>query len=282
MQAYLLRRVKLGRGSCNGIMQFSKKGIQRFRNDGKKYGKPPTDPNLMVFRWGCTSVIPQKNVVNKTEAIHLVSDKTAFREKLNTAKLCPKTWFSFNEWVTDGEQLPIIVRPRVHAQGKQLYVCRSLAEVRRAFECCPGGYGNLLINKTEEFRVFVCQGRAVWVAQKTPANPDEVAWNVARGGRFDNVTWDKWPLKAIKTSIQAMELSGLDFGGVDIMLDKEGGCYVLEINAAPSQTSPYRQECVAKAFDYILDHGKDKIPLVEAKGDYKKFIHPAICERALM
>ena len=58
--------------------------------------------------------------------------------------------------------------------------------------------------------------------------------------------------------------------------------YVLEINSAPSQTSPYRQECTAKAFDYVIEYGKKRIPLIEEKGGYLKFIHPAICDKALL
>jgi len=126
----------------------------------------------------------------------------------------------------------------------------------------------------------VVSGRAVCVARKHPGNPNQVAWNVFQGGRFENVRWDEWPLKAVKNSIAAFNLSGLDFGGVDVMVDREGETYILEINAAPSLTSPYRQECFAKAFDYILEHGKQTIPLQAAKGGYTKFIHPAINQNA--
>ena len=59
-------------------------------------------------------------------------------------------------------------------------------------------------------------------------------------------------------------------------------CYILEINSAPSLTSPYRQECMAKGFDWIVEHGKDHIPLVEERGGYRKFIHPAVCDKAVL
>jgi hypothetical protein len=77
-------------------------------------------------------------------------------------------------------------------------------------------------------------------------------------------------------------LSGLDFGGVDVMVDRAGNCYVLEINSAPSQTSPYRQECTAKAFDYVVLNGKDNIPVVEQRGGWKKFAHPALSDEVLI
>ena len=60
------------------------------------------------------------------------------------------------------------------------------------------------------------------------------------------------------------------------MVDAENNWYILEINSAPSQTSPYRQECVAKVFDYIIENGKDTIPLVSRPGGYLQFIHPVL------
>ena len=67
-----------------------------------------------------------------------------------------------------------------------------------------------------------------------------------------------------------------------MMVDAEGEAYVLEINSAPSQTSPYRQEATAKAFDYIVNYGKDALPVTEDKGGWRKFIHPAISNEAII
>jgi glutathione synthase/RimK-type ligase-like ATP-grasp enzyme len=175
------------------------------------------------------------------------------------------------------------MRPQRHAQGRRLFVCRTYGELQDAHARLGRPehyYISKLINKVAEYRVFVVSGRAVAVAKKTPGNPQDVAWNVARGGRFDNVDWGDWPLKAVKTSIEAFNLSALDFGGVDVMVDGDGNCYVLEINSAPSLTSPYRQECMAKGLHYALTRGKERIPLVEARGGYRKFIHPAVCADA--
>ena len=162
-----------------------------------------------------------------------------------------------------------------------MFACNTIDEVAAAVgRCGDNPYISKFIPKVAEYRVFCGQGRAICVARKTPANPNDVAWNVAKGGRFDNVRWDDWPLKAVKVSLQAFALSGLDFGGVDIMVDKQGECYVLEINAAPSLTSEYRQKCFARFFDYVITNGKETIPLVKEKGGYSKFIHPAIAENA--
>lgn len=280
MTTVILRRRKLGRTSCREINKFSKNDIEVVRND-KLYPKLNNVKINYLFRWGCTSSIYHGDidvVVNKASAIHLVNDKTTFRDLMDDQNLCPKTWFDIDDTEIT---YPCVVRPKIHHQGRKLFLCWDKGDLVAARSICGEGYYiSEYIDKVAEYRVFVVQGRCVCVAKKTPANKDIVAWNVAQGGKFDNVRWSDWPLKAVKKSIQAFNLSGLDFGGVDVMVDKDGECYVLEINSAPSLTSPYRQECFAKAFDYIIENGVKHFPSIDElpKGGYTKFIHPAIKE----
>lgn len=286
MNTIILRRRKLGKTSTEAIKAFSKQNINVIRND-----KPiPTNVDF-VIRWGCTSNVETNNVLNTAKAIHSITNKIEFRRLLenHTVKYAPKTWFSINDWLKEATSYPtIIVRPEQHAQGRHLLKFtleqynNGSQELNNFIAKHPSYYISEYINKIAEYRVFIVQGRAVWVAQKTPSNPEAIAWNVAQGGRFDNVRWNDWPLKTVKTAIAAFNLTELDFGGVDLMVDKNNNVYVLEINSAPSQTSPYRQECTAKAFDYVIEYGKKRIPLIEEKGGYLKFIHPAICDKALL
>jgi len=290
MTVAMLRRRKLGRTSCKEITAFSNKIDLVVRNDQPM----PADVDL-VIRWGTTSNVPARNVVNTAEAIHRVGDKAGFRSLLmetwgdqgapRKGPLCPKTYLEGD--VPQEELLlfhdKIVVRPRVHAQGKHVYLCNNVAELNAAIQRCgEGWYASEYIPKVAEYRVTFVQGRVCWIAKKTPGNPQDVAWNVARGGRFDNVRWDEWPLKAVRISYEAFMLSGLDFGAVDVMVDAEGNAYVLEINSAPSQTSPYRQECMAKCFDYLIEHGKQTIGITENLGGWKKFIHPALSDEAIL
>jgi hypothetical protein len=292
MVSYILRRRKLGRTSAREIARGSSQGIVVYRNDGRKYNHvtnkyeriPGGLPHQVdyVFRWGCTSVVNGNGqVVNKSAAISAVGDKRAFRKMTADAGLAPKTWLSVNE---EGIVYPVVLRRSTHAQGRNLHVCNNIQELRSAAARYGEGnyYISALIQKVSEYRVAVVSGRVCWVAKKTPSNPNAVAWNVAQGGRFDNVPWSDWPLKAVKVAIQAFKMTELDFGGVDVMLDAQGNVFVLEINSAPSQTSPYRQSCFTKCFDYIVQFGKDHIPLTEEPGGWKKFIHPALSNEAIL
>lgn len=285
--ATIVRRRKLGMSSAKGIVDASQQGIQWCRHD-----KGVPNDNVYI-RWGCTAMLPnpQATVLNKSAAISEVNDKLAFRRKLNDHALCPKTWFSTHEYCEANHAYgynarirPVVIRPPKHAQGRNLVVCRSVGEVtdtcakyRRLF---GGYYISKLIEKVEEIRVFVVQGRAVAVAKKTPANPNEVAWNVAKGGRFDNLKWDEWNVNAVDTAIKAFNLSRLDFGGVDVMIDVNGNATVLEINSAPSLTSPYRQQCMAKALDYMIANGNERLRYVDKPKKYRHVIHPCITDKA--
>ena len=275
--ATIIRRRKLGMSSVKNISKFSKTGIKWVRSD-----RPLPDDDVYI-RWGCTVNLPEGvRVINTAASIHQVANKKSFRRALNDAKLCPPTWFNHYEVPMAELEKGVVVRRAAHAQGRDIWLLTDHDELANLCNRLGSYYISSYVDKQEEYRVFVMQGRAVCVARKTPGNPDALAWNVAKGGRFDNVRWDDWPLKAVRVSIEAFNLSELDFGGVDVMIDGDGECTILEINSAPSLTSPYRQECMAKGLDYLLTEGKGRLPLVKARGGYLKFIHPAINNKALM
>jgi glutathione synthase/RimK-type ligase-like ATP-grasp enzyme len=267
---YLLNRRGLGRISCQLIASHSTTGIRVHRNDR-------TAPEGgIVFRWGTTSNVRNaEKIVNKPDAIHLGSAKAAFRAKLQAAELCPKTWFT-----REGITFPCIVRPAVHSQGRNLFVCRTENELISAINLCgTGWYATTLVDKSSEYRVYVAQGRVIGVGRKRPANENSIAWNMAQGGSCKNVRFDEWPLRVVKCGLEALKISGLDFAGVDVIVDREEKAYVLEINSAPTLAN-YRAQGFAKVFDYMVEHGVEAIPLVERLGGWRKFIHPALSQEA--
>lgn len=271
---YIIRRRRLGKTSTKNISALSKYDIPVILNDTDEQ----PDGHEICIRWGCTSNIKAPRTVNSAKAIHRVNNKKDFRLYLQAEGVSvPRTYSNLHDVQAYGIP-PFIVRPRHHAQGRQLWVCNTYRETVKATQRAgEGWYASEIVNKTHEYRIFVMQGMVVCVAEKTPGNPDDIAWNVAKGGRFDNVRWDKWPIKACKLAIQAFDLSRLDFSGVDIMLDKEGA-YVVELNSAPSLTSPYRQACMASGLDFKLDHMDEKLKVGHGDG-WRDVIHPAIHKR---
>jgi glutathione synthase/RimK-type ligase-like ATP-grasp enzyme len=275
-----LRRRGLGRTSCNEMARMIREmggQAQVVRNDN--YQSIPHEG--MVVRWGCTTNIyrPNVTVINDSSSIHLCNDKVESRMLLQDNGVpTPKTWGSFDEWINDVVGygcFPVVVRPTSHSRGRNLLHTNHSSEVEQFLIRHGGGYISEYIPKVREVRVFVANGRAVWVAEKTPGNPDDVAWNVDQGGRFDNVKWSEWPMPAVSAAVAASNVIGTDFAGVDVMLDADNNPYVLELNSAPSQTSPYRQLCSAKAFKWMHDHREETLPVV-TEGGWKEYIHPAI------
>lgn len=269
MNTYILRRKGLGKTSTEAIQSLSTTGIKVFRNDQEL----PQDADMCI-RWGCTSNVPSTTILNKADAIHRVADKAGFRKLLREHQtfddpLIPRTWLA-GETVPSG--VPIIVRPHWHAQGKHI----QFSELHPDFIVEPTCYASKYIPKVAEYRVFIVSGRVVCVASKSVPDPTQIAWNVAQGGKFENVKWGHWPLDAIRRSLLAFNLSGLDFGGVDVIVDASGVSYILEINSACSLTSPYRQSCFTKAFDYIVTHGKEHFPMPINFNHWQSVIHPAI------
>lgn len=296
MSAVLLRRRKLGRTSCREISNFINQlgGSAKVARSWKPLEFHPlsleaTKPEWLV-RWGFTGVVGVRDerTLNTSQSIHWCSDKRTGRLDMQAADVpVPKTWSDYNDLLDEETFLgKVVVRPVRHAQGRNLFVfsveslAGSDALVAKCESMGEGGYYiSQLIDKVAEFRVFVVQNRVAWVAQKTPGNPQDVAWNVAQGGRFDNVRWSDWNTKVLDAALKAAKVSGTDFCGVDVMVDAEGNPYVLEVNSAPSQTSPYRQQCVAKTFHYIFSTGS-KSPFEDVNWNprrtWKSYIHPAV------
>lgn len=307
MPALLLRRRKLGRGSCHGIRRNSDNVVLVCRNDVRERRARRNHPGEIqgypsnidtIIRWGCTAPVPDRfNIIQSADSIRQVNNKAAFRMALNNANpdLIPRTWLTVHDWLSsDNAPLSVILRPDHHAQGRHLLHLQftSTAEARHDQRLAnfirrhPNYYISQFIQKVAEYRVFVVQGRVACVAQKTPGNPQDVAWNVARGGRFDHVRWNDWPLQVVRKAVEAFNVSSLDFGGVDVMVGPSNTSYIIEINSAPSLPlksdgdPTHRQECMAKCIDWMLSNGRERIPLIQGRGGYTKFIHPAICEEA--
>jgi hypothetical protein len=105
---------------------------------------------------------------------------------------------------------------------------------------------SMYIFKVREFRVHATREKAFasHMKIKDPKNPDQPkTWKVrsyANGFIFQRNNIPMSP-KRDALAIQSIATLGLDFGAVDIIEDKQGKFYVLEVNTAPGiegQTTP--------------------------------------------
>src|SRR5690606_16160904 len=127
------------------------------------------------------------------------------------------------------DDYPAVVRPNSHLGGRNLILVNNRTELVNAIrQIGSSGYISKYIPKIEEYRVFVANGRVAYVIKKIVDNPNAVAWNVAQGGRFENVRFGSWNLKVVKHAVDAFNLTDLDFGAVDVIVDASNNVYVLE------------------------------------------------------
>ena len=218
-----------------------------------------------LIRWGSRWIGEANLTINTAQAVALARDKHESRIKLEG--VCPPTWFTRDEI-----KVPCVIRPRRHHAAVNFHTCLHNMDIRGAIKACgKGWYASKLIEKSREFRVFILQGHIVAVSERFPANPGDVAWNLAVGGKLINCEKKLWPKSAIIASIGAMKDIGLDWGAVDVALDNEGKPLVFEVNTAPGLRNPYTISRIAKAFKGIVPG------LEPAKGTtWKKLIHPSL------
>lgn len=281
-KSFLFLRIKgYGKASCQGI-------ADKMESQARVALSSPqmaVDEDYVV-RWGCTATVPQIAsegvcVLNRPNAIREVSDKALFRKKLSDAGLAPRCWLYFEDFMYETGDLPVVVRPRKHKQGKDLHFCRTLLEVADACSLYTTYYISEYVPKVSEYRVLVVSGRVIFMYEKVPDDPSAIAWNHAQGSTSENTKWSLWPKEVYQNAVQAFSLSGLDFGAVDVVVDSTGRAYCLEINTAPETTSEYRQGCFAKAFDYIAKTGSDNDRIELGPDDtWKSYIHPCMTELA--
>lgn len=312
MTIHILRRAKLGAGSAKGLSQvFTQHGEETcIHCTGSRSIVEPEEASSrtcgdMVIRWGMTGNIPPElrgiPLMNTPTAIHQVNDKMSFAKTVaqNINSQLPVITSEDSGTIADlSEEMKRltsstsrwILRSKVHAQGRRLFKTNSnrlawlLKKYRRSVE--SGWYARPYVAKQAEYRVYVVCGRVAAVAQKTPGNPNKIAWNVARGGMFRNLRWDSWPLDVCQVAVDCFNVSDLHFGGVDVMVEEGTGTpYFIEINSAPSLPlsesgrHTYRHQSMAKAFMYHQVNGLDRLELDSENQGWRHYIHPGVWSR---
>lgn len=208
--------------------------------------------------------------INTQAALDLVRDKVACRKALGD--LAPRSYFSYP---LISPTFPLIVRPKRHHGGRKLFFCNIDLEVRRAIrKCRQGWYASDYVKKSEEYRVFILQGYIVCVSQRFPADENQIAWNLAAGGRLVNVRRNDWPIKACLAALKAAAKLSLDWAVVDVCVDQADQPFVFEANTAPGLRNKYTIGQIAKAFASIS--GPTELPVFSETDTWKKLLHPSL------
>lgn len=254
---------------CERVVRAGDGGITAVRDTAA-----PTYSDVLI-RWGSRAANHTGElVINTPTAVTIAKNKLRSRRILET--LAPTTWAHLDRaWIT----YPCVVRPKTHHAGKKFFVCRNERELRAATTTCgKGWYAAELIEKESEYRVFVLHGYVVCVSQRFPANADDVAWNLARGGRLINLRYGDWPVEVLRTTITATKRLGLDWAAMDVCRATDGRTVVFEANTAPGLRNPHTLRQIAKAFESTA--GRQVFTLQqEGARTWKDLLHPALATR---
>lgn len=304
MAILFLRRRKLGLGSLRGMVAYlneldNPRALPSRGYNGEEasfvlnedYNPQNYNPDEdLLIRWGCTSNVnwTLRNTLNPSPAIHYMSNKLQQRMDMQDAGVSvPQTVTSIAH--LPHMNYPVVIRPRTHAQGRNLYVANSSTEainiIGRQKSLFDGWYASEYIPKTNEYRVYIVHNRVVMMAEKIPENVRDIAWNHALGSTFQNVRWGDWNLEVIRTALHGfriLEENGADFTGIDVMYNNnDGRAYIIEANSAPSLplnndgSASYRQRCMAKVFRYY-NETREKFPRINRVNEWRDAIHPGV------
>ena len=254
---------------CRWVAEASKKGKIQILRDTQVTGPI----NGTVIRWDSTKAVQADKELNRAEAVKLSRNKRDSRLKM--VGLAPTTWTS---WLRERKEYtyPCIVRARRHHAAQKFYVCNNLKEVEKALSRCgyQKWYISPLISKKLEYRVFVFQGRVVKVVRRWHDDPNQVAWNIANGGKSVRVVRESWPLGVCYAAIKAGDRIGLDWYAADVILDQNDHPYVLELNTAPGLGVDKTMKRMARVFVWASENGSPKA--VEKFVSWKDLIHPRL------
>lgn len=92
------------------------------------------------------------------------------------------------------------------------------------------------LENDEEFRLLVLKDRVAVAERKIRTNPNEFRSNVALGAREEFVDIAKIPQAMKDIAVKGAQTLKIQTAGVDILVDKSGNFWLLEINRGPGLT----------------------------------------------
>jgi hypothetical protein len=221
-----------GRPSNSAKELSQGEGFRRFVT-GKSF-----KPDDVLVNWGTTkgkdnNTMAFKKVLNNCAAVGIASNKIYTFTALAGEDIDTVPWTQNKavalEWQAKGNT--IVVRNVLTGHSGD-----GIVIVEENDELPTAPLYTKYIFKTKEFRVHATQTEVIDTQRKV-RDPDQepLSWKVrshANGFIFQRNNIQPSEARD-KLAISAVAALGLDFGAVDIVEDKKGNLYVLEVNTAP-------------------------------------------------
>jgi RimK family alpha-L-glutamate ligase len=186
-------------------------------------------------------------VLNRRAALVLAHDKLATAAALAAAGVRHPRTAHLAPWLPlPALSLPVVFKPRFGSWGRDVTLCATAAELRRAleearsrvwFNASGGVLQELVPPLGYDLRVVIAAGRVVGAVHRVAAQ-GEWRTNVALGGRRVPATPSP---EACQLALRAAAAVGGDLVGVDLLPLPGGGHVVIEVNGAVEFSPEYGQ-----------------------------------------
>jgi ribosomal protein S6--L-glutamate ligase len=201
---------------------------------------PPGSLEQVVYRMDALARLERAGVtvLNPPKAIECAVDKYLATWRLEAASLpvpptivcenCEAAMEAFDALGGD-----VVVKPLFGAEGRGIVRVSDPDLALRTFRTLERIQAVLYLQRYIEHegydvRVLVLDGRAIGAIRRR--STDDFRTNVSRNGRPEqhDLTANERDL-----ALRAAEATGCRFAGVDLLYDRAGGVYVIEVNAVP-------------------------------------------------
>lgn len=222
-------------GSASAKALAEKLGIKRLKKQGKDIHVRGS-----IINWGCSfldrNLTYEGEFLNHPDAVAKAANKLETFKALDGKVGIPK-WTTLaleaSKWVQK-EGKSVVSRLTLTGHSGEGIVITNPDDPE---DVPDAPIYTQYIKKKEEYRVHVFQGKVIFQqrkARKHGVEDDKVNWqvrNLAGGFIFANKDVNI-PAEGLQQAVKAVDLLGLDFGAVDLMLGVDKQFYVLEVNTA--------------------------------------------------
>jgi len=165
----------------------------------------------------------------------------------------PKIYTNAEEWERDGYP-DLVKKPREGEGGRGITLCKR--EGPR-----PGWrHENIYmryVDKVREFRSLQIGNLSAYIMEKfPPRDRNPICWNLHQGAEWRRIYPYPSRLSGLNLKINQLATETLssikyDFGGVDLLMDKDENLWVLECNSRPGLGEENLPLFVTALFDYL-------------------------------
>lgn len=231
--------------------------LKRVRPERLAYLRP-----RLVINWGCSLAENYGNrFINRPEVVLTAKNKVLTFDLFNANQVSIPKYATLRMYRNEGINWDGITLARLNVTGSG---GDGIVVVREGDVVPEAPLYVEYIRKNAEYRVHVVRGEAICVQQKRKREGVEQDRNSALIRNYDNgwvfavnnVEFANEDVKSqvVSESIKAVQALGLDFGAVDVIVNREGTkAYVLEVNTAPGIESPTVLEAYRTTFTRIIN-----------------------------